>query len=627
MQPIAIEKNKKGHIGEFNFLIECFEIKENVRLTRRRLIKVMLYAQDRLNEEEKQLYNSTIDEIIESLKSGSDANTRILLENRVDNDLRYIIDKKYAIRWSYLETFLSTNLFFVVSGALFVPATLLGKILAGIIIIINDLLFIFLAYKVIILLISGIQKLFNHIIPYNKDIASLIRSIGNYIQQYQLDSLGNLFIILLVLWQIGALSLWLFERNVTFTNITGTNIKDFSEALWSISVYLLSGYEEYIPHSGTAKIISVVIILIGVSVISIFTANIVAIITKRMEEKDFFPTKPLTVDFQGHILICGVSDKTDRIIRQLHSDVIIKGEKAKPIVILGESVEQLINTKEKVYEQVWIVKGSPLNDEDLLKADVDNASEVIILSDIYNLESTSLQNEDIIVSDKTVSGISNLDKILDARTILCALAIDAIMHKKNKTVHICIELRDNDNKIHFERIHQDKEIISSKEFSRRLLVQSAVTFGLSYVYVEELLNATEDTTEVYRIPIPDDFIGKSYWQLEKILIENYSSKHYTEADLSSKIDIVSYNIILLGFITKGYKIKEGKKGKKLSKELFEEFIITNPQNPLNKFANEDYSPPTIIQERKDNEIDNICSSEGISPVSPIFSDFNSGNVK
>ena len=296
--------------------------------------------------------------------------------------------------------------------------------------------------------------------------------------------------------------------------------------------------------------------MIGVSIISIFTAKIVTIITKRVQERENFPEKPSFVDFSEHVVICGISDKTDRIIRQLHAGVMRKIDKMRQIVILGETVDLLKKTNETVYEQVWVVKGSPLDNKDLQRANISQAHAVIILSDVYTVRETVIPEMNSFTDSKNIKGVSALDKILDARTILCALAVESVLHKSDKRVHKCIELRNILNKIHFKQI-KNKEIICTKEFSQKLMVQSTITFGLSRVYTGELLNATLDSTEVYRIELPKNFIGATYRQLEKCLTEDFHTEIHKHK-LLKNIDVELPDVILVGFITQGYEDNEKK---------------------------------------------------------------------
>jgi Trk K+ transport system NAD-binding subunit len=539
-----------GHKGEYSYLLEMMNSERGRQLEKYqdRLIKWVEHAESEMTEEDKKTVKpflirpyDSLDVFVDNLKSEFEENPAIPLITLDEEEVIKIMEK-YPLRWTPLEAFLSTNLYFVTHGALYVPNSIVGRIVSGIIILLNSIIFIIIFYKLIFVVIKYINKIFSYLSEKFSFISSFNRFVGHQITQFQLDKLGKLFAFLFVLWLIGGAFLWLFERQEAYHYPKDLQISNFTEALWSINVYLLSGYEEYIPRTGTGRVISVAIILIGVSVISIFTANIVTIITKRVQERDNFPAKPSFVDYHDHIVICGISDKTDRIIRQLHSDIMQKIDRIRQIVILAETVDMLKKTDEICYEQVWIIKGSPLNSDDLKKANISQAHSVIVLSDVDSVKE-NIFNEINIASDGQIKGVSDLDKILDARTILCVLAIESIAQKeekdRDKTVHMCIELRDIQNKIHFSKVH-NKEIICSKEFSQKLLVQSTVTFGTSHIYTDELLNASEKNTALHRLPIPKN--------------EN------------------SPSVIPVGFITSGFDENQEEK----------EFICTNPRNPLSK---------------------------------------------
>ncbi|MAF94957.1 MAG: hypothetical protein CMM60_04300 [Rhodospirillaceae bacterium] len=207
--------------------------------------------------------------------------------------------------------------------------------------------------------------------------------------------------------------------------------------------------------------------------------------------------------FRDHIVICNWSKKTEQIIRELHSTNV---KNPVPIIIITDQPQEVTQSTEDWMKEVFIVPGPPLDSKVLNKASLETASTAIILSDPRDKE------------------------YADSKAIVIALAIEAI----NRNVHTIVEILESENRKHFINTQVD-EIICVKELTEKLLSQAALTHDISQLYLH-LLTESEDTNEVYIIPVPATFIGKSWKDLQKILFK------YDQED-----------IILIGFITEEEK--------------------------------------------------------------------------
>ncbi|HNY13822.1 MAG TPA: NAD-binding protein, partial [Candidatus Wallbacteria bacterium] len=223
----------------------------------------------------------------------------------------------------------------------------------------------------------------------------------------------------------------------------------FVEALWSSFVFLAGinsdGHEVYHPVS---RVVTIIITFAGMIALGSFLAIITAIFVER-RLKEGMGLMPVTC--KDHIIICGWNYKADEMICQLRSDE--NKEKFQPIVILADNItekpSELID-----FEDVYFVKGDGSNEADLIKANIMEAKNAIILAD--------------------VTRDNRLSNIPDAKSILISLAIETI----NPGVYTCVEVIDSANIPHFKRCHAD-EIIAISEISGKLMVQAALNHGIS----------------------------------------------------------------------------------------------------------------------------------------------------
>ncbi len=79
---------------------------------------------------------------------------------------------------------------------------------------------------------------------------------------------------------------------------------------------------------------------------------------------------------------------------------------------------------------------------------------------------------------------------------------------------MCVEVLHPHNRRHIERTRVD-EVICLGDFSRKVISASAVAHGLSRLMAEIL--TFNQGSEIYRVPLPDSLIGKSFrWLLKEI---------------------------------------------------------------------------------------------------------------
>ena len=235
----------------------------------------------------------------------------------------------------------------------------------------------------------------------------------------------------------------------------------------------------------------------------------------------------ITGDFgiKDHIVICNWTKKADTIVRELHNQSV---HEKRPIIVVTEYPENVPKTNELEYRGLMIIGGDPSDKSILQRADIKNAFAVIVLAD------------------------DRIEEHADSKAVLIALAIDSI----NPNVHVIVEINNSKNKMHFQYTHVN-EIICIDQLAEKLLSQTALTPGLSQVYMD-LLTQSSDTNEIYIEEVPPTFIKKTYEELEKSIIE-----------------IDEEDIILIGFSTIVEKKIKNFLGNEIKERIFQKIMFLN----------------------------------------------------
>lgn len=188
------------------------------------------------------------------------------------------------------------------------------------------------------------------------------------------------------------------------------------------------------------------------------------------------------VKYRGHIVICGWNYQGKMIIDDLLSD---DNHRTGQIVILAD-----LETIPYDSTRVDFIRGSPWKTEDLKCASMDTADTAIILTDIR--------------TEKTDNP--------DAEALMVTLAIEHL----HPEVHTCVQILNSENRIHLENAGAD-EIICLDQTGGKLAVASALHHGASKI-IHELLTF-DNGSEIYKIPIPDRYIGMSFTEAAKSFLD------------------------------------------------------------------------------------------------------------
>ncbi|SVC93608.1 uncharacterized protein METZ01_LOCUS346462, partial [marine metagenome] len=100
----------------------------------------------------------------------------------------------------------------------------------------------------------------------------------------------------------------------------------------------------------------------------------------------------------------------------------------------------------------------------------------------------------------------------DTKTIMTTIAIDHII----PDIHVVAEVLSSSNLPFFAYTFVN-EIICLELLTERLLAQSCLTPGVSFIFAD-LLTQSSDTNEIYVEEIPTHYIGRTFQELRKAIV-------------------------------------------------------------------------------------------------------------
>ena len=190
----------------------------------------------------------------------------------------------------------------------------------------------------------------------------------------------------------------------------------FDGIWWAIVTASTVGFGDYTPKTILGRVTGMLLIFIGASILTIYFAHLSTEAVTRQNE--IVEGKRV---FKGmkHLIIIGWNERSRNIISTISKQV-----DSPEIVLIDETLEQ----RPQQLDHVHFIKGRPNSDETLKKANVSEATEVVITAD---------QNKDELQADM--------------HTILTLLAIKGI----NPAVKCIAEILTSDQVLNAERAGAD----------------------------------------------------------------------------------------------------------------------------------------------------------------------------
>lgn len=277
------------------------------------------------------------------------------------------------------------------------------------------------------------------------------------------QTFGYLGAIAVVVWLTAAFVFYGFE------NETNPNVRGIDDALWwSMTTLSTVGYGDLYPVTAGGRVIAFATMIIGVGVLGTLAATIA---TAFIEVRERGKKGLRSYRMDDHLIILGWNDKAGRAIDEFRSD---PRHEATKIVIIADLPESPVPDP-----AVRFVRGQPGKIEVLDRASAREAAIAIAFAR------------------------DAADPRSDHETALIVTALREI----NRSARVSAELVHSDHREFLLRAGCDA-VVDDQGLASSLLVRSAQDAGVADV-VEKLLTSG-DGSELYRVPIADEHVGRSF---------------------------------------------------------------------------------------------------------------------
>ena len=231
---------------------------------------------------------------------------------------------------------------------------------------------------------------------------------------------------------------------------------------WAITTVIGSGDPSFVTSPG-GFVVGWLLAFFGVAIVAALTAAVVGfVIDFLLKEGQGMGA----AGYQDHIVVCGWNATARDLVEELKGD-----EFTAKIVVLHEA------DKNPAGIGTYFVRGDVTSGEDLERAGIREASSAIVFP-----------------SDRSNEA--------DMRSILAVMAIEAIAPQ----VRTVVEANNPMHVPHFRRAEADEILVTSR-LASRLLARSALYPGLSELVTDIVSGG--DGSELYRVMLPDDYVGLS----------------------------------------------------------------------------------------------------------------------
>lgn len=262
-----------------------------------------------------------------------------------------------------------------------------------------------------------------------------------------------------------------------------SNIRSLKDAVWWAFVTSTTvGYGDYYPKSDAGRLVGILLMFFGVSLVGVVTGNIASALVEQ-QLKEGRGLKELNL--KKHFIICGWK----RDMADVLFSIMEKNKDFLPsefVLINTADPEEVQNLKsDSRFAHINFIRGDYIDERVLRRANLKQAARVLVFAD--RLVQGSVQE-------------------VDSRTVMTIITIKSM----SKTVYTCAEILDEKFE-RYLRFSNCDEIILSTEFNRSIIANASAGSGISQV-ISELLNVNADVSIITQ-EIPGKFIGKTYGDL------------------------------------------------------------------------------------------------------------------
>ncbi len=288
--------------------------------------------------------------------------------------------------------------------------------------------------------------------------------------------LVKVFLAFLLLTFIASILVLNFERKTNPSEYTS-----FWDSIWWALVTVFTvGYGDIRPITFGGRIVAIVVMFAGISLLSLITATISSIfVSKKIREDQGLES----IKYENHIIICGWNNHAESIIDTIF---LLSKQKQPKIILVNELPEREINTILDKFRKnkVKFIRGDYTRNAPLERANIKDANAVILLPDLSQVDFSSA----------------------DDKTLLATLNIKS-SHSKLKVIAF---IMNQENEIHIKRAKAD-EVFISDQFADFIIASNVMEPGLTDV-LSEILNP-KGGNAISSLPIPPKFKGRKYEEL------------------------------------------------------------------------------------------------------------------
>jgi voltage-gated potassium channel len=245
---------------------------------------------------------------------------------------------------------------------------------------------------------------------------------------------------------------------------------------WAMNTVLGSGDPAYVS-SPVGWVVSWGLILLGLTMLAAATGLLIGfIIDFVMKEGQGMGAS----GYRDHIVVCGWNRSAQELIEELQRD-----EYGAKVVLLHQAERSPARNK------VYFINGDPAEPADLARAGIQEAAAALVFPSDGSDEA-------------------------DMRSILTVMAIESTA----PDVRTVVEVNNPRHVGHLQRAHADEVLVTSR-LAAHLLARSALYPGLTEL-VQDMVSGGEGA-ELYRIRVPDDYLGLTVDQLSATLRERHEA--------------------------------------------------------------------------------------------------------
>lgn len=270
----------------------------------------------------------------------------------------------------------------------------------------------------------------------------------------------------------------------------------FEGVWWALVTASTVGYGDYTPVTNVGRFLAFFVIMFGIGVVSFFVTSLAS---TAITTRNAFKHGELSFKKKGHYVVIGWNERAKNMI--LH---LLQLNDRLDIVLIDQTMKQSPLNNNMLH----FIRGNPLEDRTLKRANIEKATTVIITANLHGHEAEA-----------------------DSKSIITLLAIKGL----NPNIYSVVEILTPEQKNNCLRAGAD-EIVETSLLTSLTMVNSTMFHGITKV-IYQLLDHQSDHMLLYE-EIPSHFIGKTFGEC----ISQFEDKNKLVIGISRKDEIILHPV-------------------------------------------------------------------------------------